>query len=73
MKPHRPRRRHRKSRRGSPTAASLFLEGSSKNKTAAISDGRFSCSLVAVNLTAGPANSKAFAGSPAAFSGYFLA
>jgi hypothetical protein len=33
---------HRKSRRGSAAATFLFLEGSSKNKTAALADGRFS-------------------------------
>ncbi|MCW5692865.1 MAG: hypothetical protein KIT48_10895 [Pseudolabrys sp.] len=60
-----------KSRRGSPTAASLFLEGSSKNKTAAISDGRFFYSLLDRNLTAGAANSKAFPAAEPAFSGYF--
>jgi hypothetical protein len=36
------RRRKQKNRRGCDTAAvHLFLEGSSKNKTAALSDGRF--------------------------------
>jgi hypothetical protein len=34
-------RAYRKSRRGSAAAAFLFLEGSSKNKTAALADGRF--------------------------------
>jgi hypothetical protein len=61
-----------KSRRGSPTAASLFLEGSSKNKTAAISDGRFFYSLLAENLTAGAANSKDFPAAGGSFCGHFL-
>jgi hypothetical protein len=34
-------RAYRKSRRGSAAAAFLFLAASSKNKTAALADGRF--------------------------------
>jgi hypothetical protein len=50
----------------------LFLEGSSKNKTAAISDGRFSYFRVGWNLTTDRANSKAFEAPKVAFLAYFI-